>query len=404
MALTDKQIQSVKPKAKKFKLSDGDNLYLQVLPTGGKSWIFRYKGSSKEVTIGRYPTVTLKEARLKRDELKRKVHDGVDVATEKKLDKLKQRYSDERSLKAIGREWYSKHSGDWSDKQKLRVENRLEKDVYPFLGNKDINTIKAPELLMVLKRLESRGVLETAHRVRGICSRIFRYAIATGRCERDPAADLIGAIPPASKKHLATITDPKKIAVLMRDIRDYWGNFVVKCALQFSPLVFQRPGEIRHAEWADIDFDNAEWRIPDHKMKEKGRGVHIVPLSTQAVAILKEVQQVTGDGKYIFPSNTSKTRPMSENTINQALRRLGYGKDEMTAHGFRSMASTILNEQGWSSDAIERQLAHVEASEVRRAYNHAKHLPERKRMMQAWADYLDGLASGADVIAINRQG
>lgn len=404
MALSDKQIRNAKPEDKKYKLSDGDNLYLQILPSGGKSWLYRYRinGKSKETTFGQYPLVSLKEARIKRDELKRKVFDGSDVAAERRLEKIAKQHSDERTFKAVGREWYQKHSTDWSESQQSRTHNRLEKDVYPFIGTKDIKDVTAPELLAVLRMVEGRGAIETTHRIRRLCGQIFRYGIATGRCERDPSADLVGAIPPAKKSHYATITDPKQIGQLMRDIDNYWGNFVVKCALKFSPLVFQRPGEIRKAEWSEIDIDNAEWRIPDRRMKQKGRNAHIVPLSRQALEILNEVRKMTGDGKYVFPATHTTSRPMSENTINQALRRLGYGKDEMTAHGFRAMASTTLNEQGWNTDAIERQLAHVEQNEVKRAYNHAEHLPERRRMMQAWADYLDGIASGAEVVPIRK--
>jgi integrase len=404
MALTDIQIRNTKPQAKQYKLSAGLGLYLIIAPNGGKWWRVRYRfgGKQKELSVGTYPDVSLKQAILKRDEIRTMVADDLDPAIERKVKKLHKHNFSDNSFQSIGREWFGKHSPSWSVSQNTRTNNRLEKDVYPFLGQRHINEVKAPELLMVLRRVEERGAIETAHRIRRLCSQIFKYAIATGRAERDPAADLIGAIPPAQKKHYSAITEPKKIAQLIRDINDYWGTFVVKCALKFSPLVFQRPGEIRQAEWIDIDLDNAEWRIPDHKMKQKGRNVHIVPLSNQAVEVLKEIQQVTGDGKYVFPSNHMKSRPMSENTVNQAIRRLGYSKEDMTAHGFRAMASTMLNEQGWSSDAIERQLAHVEGNEVRRAYNHAKHLDERKKMMQSWADYLDGLASGADVIPINR--
>ncbi len=252
--------------------------------------------------------------------------------------------------------------------------------------------------MATLRRVESRGALETAHRINQLCGQVFRYAIATGRAERNPSADLRGALPPAKAKHYPSITEPDKVGALMRAINGYSGSIITATALKLAPLVFARPGELRQAEWSEFDLDNAEWRIPAEKMKM--RVVHIVPLSRQAIEIIKDIQPLTGRDKYLFPSNRTKTRPMSNNTINGALRRLGYTKEQMTAHGFRSMASTLLNEQGWNRDAIERQLAHSEKDGVRAAYNYAQHLPERKKMMQSWSDYLDGLAGGADVVHI----
>lgn len=255
-------------------------------------------------------------------------------------------------------------------------------------------------LLSVLRRIESRGALETAHKVKNWCANVFRYGVATGRCERNPVADLRGALPPVKSKRFASITDPKAIGKLLLDLDGYQGSFVTICALKLAPLVFVRPGELRHAEWLEIDLDEAMWRIPGEKMKMKQ--VHLVPLSTQAVEILRELHPLTGGGKYLFPGVRSKDRPMSENTVLAALRRLGYTKDEMTGHGFRSMASTILNEKGWDRDAIERQLAHAERDAVRAAYNYAEYLSERKKMMQEWADYLDKLKAGAEIIPINQ--
>ena len=252
--------------------------------------------------------------------------------------------------------------------------------------------------MTVLRRIEAKGILETAHRTQQNCGQVFRYAIATGRAERDPSNDLRGALPPASGKHMATITDPKEIAGLLRAIDDYRGGIVTRCALQLAPLVFVRPGELRHAEWGEIDFDAAEWRIPAEKMK--AGTLHIVPLSRQVLDILREIHPLTGNGRYVFPSPRTDSRPMSNNAILAALRRMGYAKDEMSGHGFRSMASTLLNEQGWNRDAIERQLAHAERNSVRAAYNYAEFMPERKIMMQAWADYLDGIKAGAKIIPI----
>lgn len=251
-----------------------------------------------------------------------------------------------------------------------------------------------------MRRIESRGVLETAHRVLQQCGQVFRYAVATGRAERDPSTDLKGALPPVKVKHHASIVEPKLIGELLRAISRYSGSFITASALRFAPLVFARPGELRRAEWTEFDLDKAEWRIPASKMKMAS--THIVPLSKQAMAIVEALKPVTGSGKYLFPSIRTATRPMSENTINAALRRLGYSGDEMTGHGFRSMASTLLNEQGWNRDAIERQLAHSERDGVRAAYNYAEYLPERREMMQAWADYLDELATGAQIISFQQ--
>ena len=269
---------------------------------------------------------------------------------------------------------------------------------FPVDWHRPINEIIAPELLIVLRRIEKRGVLETTHRLHQNCGQIFRYAIATGRGDRDISADLRGAIPPVKKRHFASITDPKAVGGLLRAIKDYNGYLVTRCALQLAPLTFVRAGELRKAEWSEFNFDTAEWRIPPEKMKM--RAVHIVPLSTQAIAVLREVEVLTGDGKYVFPGLRSSSRPMSDNAVLAALGRLGYAKDEMTGHGFRSMASTLLNEQGWNRDAIERQLAHSERNNIRAAYNYAEYLPERRKMMQHWADYLDGLANSQNNMAI----
>jgi len=262
-----------------------------------------------------------------------------------------------------------------------------------------VRDILAPELLATIRRIESRGAIETAHRTLQNCGQVFRYAVASGYADRDISGDLRGAIPPTKEKHHASVTDPKDVAALLRTIESYAGSFVTMCALRLAPMTFVRPGELRHAEWGEIDLDKAEWRIPAEKMKMREQ--HIVPLSRQAVAILRELHPLTGAGKYVFPSVRTQARPMSENTVNAALRRLGYAKDEMTGHGFRSMASTLLNEMGWNRDAIERQLAHAERNSIRAAYNFAEFLPERRKMMQAWADYLDKLRAGAKVTALH---
>ena len=262
------------------------------------------------------------------------------------------------------------------------------------MGKRPIRDIKAPELLAVLRRVESRGVLETAHRLMNYCGNIFRCAIATGRADRDISVDLRGALPPSTPVHHASITEPQGVAALLHSIDGYRGSNVTRYALQLAPLVFVRPGELRKAEWSEMDLVASEWRIPAERMKMRSK--HIVPLSTQAAAVLRALQPLTGKGRYVFPGARSRDRPMSENTVNGALRRLGWSGAEMTGHGFRSMASTLLNEQGWNRDAIERQLAHSERNSIRAAYNFAEHLPERRRMMQAWSDYLDTLKSCSD--------
>ncbi|MDP1845501.1 MAG: site-specific integrase, partial [Candidatus Moranbacteria bacterium] len=303
---------------------------------------------------------------------------------------------------AVAREWFKKMSTVWVPRHAETIIRRLESYVFPQLGQRPINEVTAPELLAMLRKLEAQGTVETAHRVKQICGQVFRYAIATGRTDRDPAADLRGALTPAKPKRMASITDPKGAAGLLRAIDGYHGSFVTACALKLAPLVFVRPGELRQAEWSEIDLEAAEWRIPADKMKMKSP--HIVPLSRQAIDILREIHQLTGNGKYVFPSLRTGSRPMSNNTVNAALRRMGFSKEEMTGHGFRSMASTLLNEQGWNRDAIERQLAHAERNKVRAAYNYAEFLPERRKMMQAWADYLDDLKAGAKIIPFRQIG
>lgn len=399
--LTDVKIKALKPKDKLYAVSDEKGLYLEVSTTGGKWWRFKYRfdGKQKRLSVGTYPDTGLKQAREQRDELRKMVANGVDPSDIRKAEKLSN--AGQLSFEFVAREWHQKFRHRWSEKYALNTINRLEREVFPFIGSKNINDIKAPELLAVLRRMESRGILETAHRVHQKCGQIFRYAVATGRAERDPSTDLKGALPPVKVKHHASIIEPQQIGGLLRAMNGYSGSFVTICALRLAPLVFVRPGELRHAEWTEFDLEKAEWRIPAEKMKMAS--VHIVPLSKQALSVIEALKPLTGSGKYLFPSIRTNTRPMSENTVNGALRRLGYTGDEMVGHGFRSMASTILNEQGWNRDAIERQLAHSERDGVRAAYNYAEYLAERKRMMQSWADYLDGLANGADVIPINKQ-
>jgi len=401
MALTNNEVKNAKPRDKAYKLSDGNGLFLLVATNGSKYWRFKYRFNGKEklLALGVYDDVTLAEARLRRNKSRDSLTHGVDPGHLKQEKKRLGKIAAENSFESIAREWHTKFSIKWTPKHSARIISQFEKEIFPWLGTRAITQITAPELLAALRRTESRGALETAHRAHQTCSQVFRYAIATGRAERDPSSDLRGALPPSRKKHYASLTNIKAVGNLLRAINEYQGHFVTKCALRLAPLLFARPGELRHAEWSEFDFENAEWRIPGEKMKM--RVTHIVPLSTQAITILRTLQPLTGQRKYVFPCVRTPSRPMSENTVNAGLRRLGYTKEEMTGHGFRSMASTLLNEQGWNRDAIERQLAHAERNNIRAAYNYAEYLPERRKMMQHWADYLDELANKVDINNVN---
>jgi integrase len=400
MALTELQAKNARATDKPLKLSDGGGLFLLVRssdPKAAKYWrlAYRFNGKQKTLAIGVYPGVSLSEARERREAARKVLANGADPSAVKKAQKAAKVALGANSFEIVAREWLSKFSKEWKESHTRTVRGRLENDVFPWIGARPIGEINAPELLTVLRRIESRGALSTAHTVRAICGQVFRYAIATGRAQRDPSADLKGALPPYRIRHLAALTDPVKIGKLLRDIDDYAGTFIVRCAFKLAPLLFVRPIELSGAEWAEIDLDKAEWRIPAGRMKMKA--LHIVPLATQAVAILRELHTLTGSGKYLFPNARTSTKPMAGNALLAAIRSLGYTPAEMTAHGFRHMASTLLNEQGFNADAIERQLAH-KASGVRATYNAAEYLPERRRMMQHWADYLDGLKAGANVI------
>jgi len=397
MPLTDTAIRKAKPQAKATKLFDGGGLYLEVSPSGGKlwRWKYRFEGVEKKLSLGNYPDVSLKAVRERHGEARRQLAAGIEPGAARKAERLAKAGSE--SFEAIAREWHGKFSPGWVESHGTRILKRLEADLFPWLGKRPIAEIKAPDLLAVLRRIESRGALETAHRAMQNAGQVFRYAVATGRAERDISGDLRGALPAPKEKHHASITDPKRIGGLLRAIDSYEGAFVTKCALRLAPLVFVRPGELRKSEWKEIDLEKGEWRIPAERMKMREQ--HIVPLSNQALEILKELYPLTGEGipakpnapKYVFPGGHSRERPMSENAILAALRRMGYPKEEMTGHGFRSMASTLLHEQGWNHQAIERQLAHAERNAVSAAYNFAEHLPERRKMMQGWADYLEGI-------------
>lgn len=405
MALTDVKVRNAKPTDKQVKLFDGDGLFLLVMPpgkktpNGSKCWRFKYRFAGKEklLALGTYPEVSLSDARDKRTEARRQIAAGIDPGEARKARKVANAEKAANTFEVVAREWYGKNEPVWSPTHAVMVISRLEKDVFPAIGKRPVSEIKAPDVLKMLQNIEARGVIETAYRIKIVCGQVFRYATATGRAEGDPTAALKGTLSKRRVKHHASITDPKEAAVLLRAIDGYQGGFVVRQALRLAPLVFVRPGELRKAEWAEIDLGNAEWNIPAEKMKMKQP--HLVPLSKQAVEILRELQPVTGSGKYLFPGRASK--PMSENGINAALRYLGYDKDIMTGHGFRAMARTILDEVlQVRIDFIEHQLAHAVKDPNGRAYNRTSHLAERKKMMQTWADYLDGLKSGAKVIPL----
>ncbi len=390
MALTDIAVRNAKPGPKIIRLADARGLSLEISPSGGKRWRFRYRfdGKANMLSLGVYPDVSLKEARERREEARRILAQGIDPAKARQEQRA-ETLTASTTFEHIAREWFAKFQPSWSEKHASKILRRFEKDVFPWLGHRPIKDISAPELLAVIRRMESRGAMDMARGALRNCGQVFRYAVATGRGERDPSSDLRGALPPAKVTHHPSLTDPKDIAALLRAIDAYTGAFVTQCALRLAPLVFLRPGELRNGEWSEIDFDAAEWRIPSAKMKMREQ--HIVPLSQQAGGILREIHPLTGPEGYIFPGRRGNGRPMSENTINAALRYLGYDKNTMTGHGFRSLASTRLHEMGFDTAWIERQLAHGDRNKIRASYNFAQHLAERRRMMQVWADYLDQL-------------
>lgn len=402
MSLTDAVVRNAKPKEKPYKIFDSGGLYIEVAKNGSKYWRqrFRFAGVENRLSLGVYPEVGLKEARDRRDEYRKLLRNGTDPSASRRAEKAAQAEIGSNSFEVIAREWFGKFSPTMAVSHSSKIIRRLERDIFPWIGKEPISSLKAPLLLTVIRKIENRGAIETAHRAMQNCSRVFRYAIATGRAERDPTSDLRGALPPSQETHHASITDAIEVGGLMRAIDGYKGSLVTKYALQLAALLFVRPGELRGALWEEFSLESGEWRIAAERMKM--RAPHIVPLSKQAMKILREeLHPLTGGSKYLFPSVRSGKRCMSENTVNAALRRLGYSNDQMTGHGFRSMASTLLNEQGWNRDAIERQLAHAERDAIRAAYNYAEHLPERRRMMQAWADYLDSLRVGAQVIPLS---
>ena len=403
MPLTDIAVRKAAPKATPYKLTDGAGLYLLVRPDGARYWRMDYRWAGKRGTLafGVYPTVSLAEARERRTAAKKQLASGIDPAAQRKLDKIVIATAAKNTFRLVADEWVGKLEREGRAEATLSKTKWLIDLVCPVIGERPVSEISAPELLNALRRVEARGRFETARRLRSTCGQVFRYAIATGRAERDPSADLRGALTAPKVKHRAAITEPAAIGAILRAIEHYDGHPVVRAALRLAPLVFVRPGELRYAEWSEIDIDGREWRIPAAKMKM--RQPHRVPLAIQAITILKELRNVTGNGRYLFPSIRSVTRPISENTLNAALRRMGYSNDEVTAHGFRATAAVRLNEMNrFNPDAIERQLAHQEPNAVRRAYTHAaEYWVERCEMMQVWADQLESWRTGATVINVD---
>jgi integrase len=389
-ALTDKAIRALKPSEKPYKISDGLGLYLLVQSSGSRLWRFKYRHAGKErlESLGAYPAVSLAAARERRDELRRLRASGIDLAAYRRAAKSAEANAASNSIQAIADEWFAKKSPVLAPKHAIKIIERLRRDIYPWLGSHPISEVSPPEILAVLRRIEDRGAIETARRALGDLSSIFRYAVATGRALSDPCRDLRGALSPRVKKHFSAITDPRVIPDLLARIDGYHGTHIVRSALRLAPLLFVRPGELRSAKWADIDLSAAEWRFTASKTKQP----HVVPLATQAVAILRELHPLTGQREYVFPGERSPSRPMSENTVNAALRSLDVLKDQMSGHGFRAMARTLLDEVlKFPAHLIEAQLAHSVRDANGRAYNRTTHLEERRIMMQAWADYLSAL-------------
>ena len=390
MALTDLQVRRAKPREKLYKLYDEDGLYLEVPPKGKPRWRSKYTFMGKEnrLSQGTYPLIGLKEARERNVGVRKLLEQGIDPSRYRKQRKLVSESESANTFELLTREWYAKFLPTWTKSHSDRLIRLFERDLFPWIGKEPISEVTPQQLLAVVQRIEARGALETAHRALGNCKQVFRYAMNTMRADKDPTQNLLKALPSYKRKHFAAQTDPKRFAELLRMFQSYQGSPIVSCALRLAPLVFVRPGELRKAEWNRFEISNAEWRFTATKTDTP----HIVPLSRQALAILQELHPLTGHGRYLFPSARGNDRPMSDNAILAAMRRLGVSKEETTGHGFRATARTLLDEVlGFRPDYIEHQLAHAVRDPNGRAYNRTAHLVERKKMMQAWADYLDKL-------------
>ncbi|HRH17283.1 MAG TPA: integrase arm-type DNA-binding domain-containing protein [Aquabacterium sp.] len=408
--LTDKGVRNAKPGPKPVKMFDGEGLFLLVQAgdeKDSKRWRFKYRfgGKEKLLALGTFPAVSLKEARERRQTARDLLTKGIDPGEARKAEKSSRSSQCDGTFEAVAREWHKViHAVKTSEGHAARTLIRLEQDAFPYIGSLPLAEITPPKLLDMLRRVEARGAIETAHRVKQACGQVFRYGVSTGRCERDPSADLKEALQPVIVKHHAAITDPSAVGGLLRAIHGYQGHPVTRAALKLAPLVFLRPGELRHAEWAEIDLDAALWTIPASRMKRTKQqklssAPHLVPLSSQAVAVLRDLQPLTGSGNYVFPSPRTSQRPMSENGVLSALRRMGFEKEEASGHGFRATARTLMAERlGIDDNIIEAQLAHAVKDSLGRAYNRTEYVEQRRVMMQSRADYLDKLRHGAEVI------
>ncbi|TNF67271.1 MAG: DUF4102 domain-containing protein [Gammaproteobacteria bacterium] len=403
MPLNTAKILALKPKEKDYKAFDANGLFMIVKKNGARWWRFKYRYCGKEQTLslGIYPDVSLKDARIKRDEYRKMLIDGVNPAETRK--KMKEDIQGENLFETIALEWHQMKKDQWSLKYAEIVLSSLKRNIFPYVTNKHINSITPTQMLAILKKLESKGKVETTRKIKQTCGQIFRYAVALGKCDRDPTRDIGDALKTARATPYAFLSHPDDIAKLLRDIDQYHGHFIVKCALMLAPLVFVRPTELAQAQWQEINLDACEWHIAEQRMKMGQK--HIVPLSRQAMEIINAVRLYTNTSRYVFPSPKDFDKPMNSESLRRALRLLGYSAEEVTTHGFRHMASTRLHEMasdfGWHSDAIERQLAHAERNKIKAAYNHAEYLSERRRMMQIWSDYLDELKFGTNVVALS---
>lgn len=412
MALTDVEIKTAiktaKATGKASKLPDGKGLHLEAPPTGNARWRLRYRFAGKEnvLSMGVYPATSLKAARAGAEATRKQLANGIDPSQERKIAKLTAAASSDNTFEAVAREWYEVKHGAWSGSYAKSIMERLEKNVFPWAGRRPIDALKAPELLMLLRRVEARGAIDTAHRCQQIIKNVFSYAVSIGKAERNPATDLTGTLKTVHKGHHAAVVDPVKLGQLLRDIDHYTGSYLTRACLQLHALLFLRPGELRAAEWAEFDLDAATWQIPQGRMKnsvakkaDRLNLPHYVPLAPQAVAILRELHPLTGSGALVFPSERKGGRCMSEATARAAIRAMGYSNDDHTPHGFRATARTLLRQElGFDKDVIERQLAHKSSEELGDAYDRAQFKDQRKAMMTAWADYLDKLKTGARVI------
>ncbi len=405
MALTELKIKSSKPQLKAYKLADEKGMYLLVQPSGGKLWRldYRFDGKRKTLALGSYPDVTLSNSRDRRDEARKILAAGSDPSEIKKALKAGRKEQAANSFEVTARRWHQKNAGKWSESYADKTIRMLERDVFPWIGSKPVADLEAPEFLSVARRVEKRGHIDTAHRAMQLCGQVMRFAVAEGLVRRDPTGDLRGALVPVESNHMPSVTEPARVGQILQMFEAFTGSFQVQCALKLAPMVFTRPGELRRAKWADINLDEAMWSIPAEVMKM--REPHLVPLSTQAVEILKDLLPFSGHLEYVFPGGRDPKRPMSDAAVNAAMRRLGIDtQNELTGHGFRAMARTILHERlGYEPDVIEQQLAHKTPGPLGAAYARAKFIDKRIKMMQAWSEYLDKLrnAAGSNVVMGN---